>query len=255
MLLSAAGLWSQVEDTENEHIYHKELFTLTKMKKDEPHTLAFTIPLFEPLPPCYFVRAISNRWLGVETIVPLPLSELHLPTAQPAHTELLDLRPLPKTVLCDPNWEALFKFSHFNPIQTQVFHTVFHTDQNILVGSPTGSGKTVTAELAVLRLLRAHPGMKAVYIAPLKALVRERLDDWTTKFVKRLGLSLQEITGDSAPDARALATADILATTPEKWDGVSRHWQQRGYVRQVSRCASVGRDLVLTRSRHVEISC
>jgi activating signal cointegrator complex subunit 3 len=161
VLLSAAYLWSQVEDTENEHIYHKELFTLTKMKKDEPHTLAFTIPLFEPLPPCYFVRAISNRWLGVETIVPLPLSELHLPTAQPAHTELLDLRPLPKTVLCDPNWEALFKFSHFNPIQTQVFHTVFHTDQNILVGSPTGSGKTVTAELAVLRLLRAHPGQHA----------------------------------------------------------------------------------------------
>ena len=278
--LSAAGLWSQVEDTENEHIYHKELFTLTKMKKDEPHTLAFTIPLFEPLPPCYFVRAISNRWLGVpaplhasahhsaispqvraisnrwlgvETIVPLPLSELHLPTAQPAHTELLDLRPLPKSVLCDPNWETLFKFSHFNPIQTQVFHTVFHTDQNILVGSPTGSGKTVTAELAVLRLLRAHPGMKAVYIAPLKALVRERLDDWTTKFVKRLGLSLQELTGDSAPDARALATADILATTPEKWDGVSRHWQQRGYVRQVSCCASVGRNLVLSRSRPARV--
>ena len=69
MLLSAAGLWSQVEDTENEHIYHKELFTLTKMKKDEPHTLAFTIPLFEPLPPCYFVRAISNRSFGV----PAPL--------------------------------------------------------------------------------------------------------------------------------------------------------------------------------------
>jgi hypothetical protein len=106
--------------------------------------------------------------------------------------------------------------------------------------------------------------MKAVYIAPLKALVRERLDDWTTKFVKRLGLSLQELTGDSAPDARALATADILATTPEKWDGVSRHWQQRGYVRQVSLRLgwtrsrvdeiSCWRDLVLARSRVDEIT-
>jgi hypothetical protein len=28
---------------------------LTKLKKDEEHTLTFTIPLFEPLPPCYFV--------------------------------------------------------------------------------------------------------------------------------------------------------------------------------------------------------
>lgn len=58
-----------------------------------------------------------------------------------------------------------------------VFHSVYHTDGNVLIGSPTGSGKTVTAELAVMRLLKAHPGMKAVYIAPLKALVRERMDD------------------------------------------------------------------------------
>ena len=227
--------WVWVEDTENEHIYHKELFMLPKAKKDEEHVLSFTIPLFEPLPPCYFVRAISNRWLGVETIVPLPLADLTLPSAAPAHTELLDLRPLPRSAVDNPRWEAAIfsRFTHFNPVQTQVFHSVYHTDQNVLVGSPTGSGKTVTAELAVLRLLKAHPGMKAVYIAPLKALVRERMDDWGRKFVKGLGLKLMELTGDSAPDARALATADILATTPEKWDGVSRHWQQRSYVRQV----------------------
>ena len=99
---SVERFWVWVEDTENEHIYHKELFVLTKQAKDEPHALHFTIPLFEPLPPCYFVRAISNRWLGVETIVPLPLSELTLPSAEPAHTELLDLRPLPKSVLLEP---------------------------------------------------------------------------------------------------------------------------------------------------------
>ena len=57
--------------------------------------------------------------------------------------------------------------------------------------------------------------------------------DWGHKFAKTLGYKLMELTGDSAPDARALATADILCTTPEKWDGVSRHWQQRAYVRQV----------------------
>ena len=102
----AEHYWIWVEDTENEHIYHKELFTLSKLKRDEPHVLAFTIPLFEPLPPCYFVRAISNRWLGVETIVPLPLSELTLPSAAPAHTELLDLRPLSKSAVLNPEWEV-----------------------------------------------------------------------------------------------------------------------------------------------------
>ena len=81
------------------------------------------------------------------------------------------------------------------------------------------------------------------YYAPRDAPFATRADDSTIrallawiggrKFVKQLGYSLQELTGDSAPDARALASADILATTPEKWDGVSRHWQQRDYVRKV----------------------
>jgi replicative superfamily II helicase len=42
--------------------------------------------------------------------------------------------------------------------------------------------------------------------------------------------SVEELTGDSAPDQAALSRADILVTTPEKWDGVSRGWQKRGYV-------------------------
>ena len=100
--------------------------------------------------------------------VPLPLSDLALPAAAPTHTELLPLRPLPLSALGNARYEKLFSFTHFNAVQTQIFHTTYHTDANVLVGAPTGSGKTVTAELAVLRLLNAHPGSSAVYIAPLK---------------------------------------------------------------------------------------
>jgi len=53
--------------------------------------------------------------------------------------------------------------------------------QNVLVGAPTGSGKTITGELAILRLLNEYPGAKTIYIAPLKALARERLLDWQRK--------------------------------------------------------------------------
>jgi Lhr-like helicase len=31
-----------------------------------------------------------------------------------------------------------FRFSYFNPVQTQVFHTALHTDESILLGAPTG---------------------------------------------------------------------------------------------------------------------
>ena len=51
----------------------------------------------------------------------------------------------------------------------QAFHTLYHTDESVLLGAPTGSGKTISAELAMLRVFRAHPGMKVIYIAPLKA--------------------------------------------------------------------------------------
>ena len=32
---------------------------------------------------------------------------------------------------------------------------------------------------------------------------------------------------------RALQAADVIVTTPEKWDGISRNWQNRGYVQKV----------------------
>ena len=43
-----------------------------------------------------------------------------------------------------------------------------------------------------------------------------------------------ELTGDVTPDTRAIAGADVIVTTPEKWDGVSRSWQTRSYVKDVS---------------------
>ena len=50
----------------------------------------------------------------------------------------------------------------------QAFHTLYHTDENVLLGAPTGSGKTISSELAMLRVFRQYPGMKTIYIAPLK---------------------------------------------------------------------------------------
>lgn len=42
------------------------------------------------------------------------------------------------------------------------------------------------------------------------------------------------VVGDVTPDARAISKADVIVTTPEKWDGISRSWQTRGYVRSVA---------------------
>ncbi|KAK9116484.1 hypothetical protein Sjap_015431 [Stephania japonica] len=226
--------WILVEDSENDHIYHSELFTLTKrMAKGEPQRLSFTVPIFEPHPPQYFIRAISDSWLHAETFYTISFQNLALPEAYTSHTELLDLKPLPVTALGHDTYAELYNFSHFNPIQTQAFHVLYHTDNNILLGAPTGSGKTISAELAMLRLFNTQPDMKVIYIAPLKAIVRERMNDWRRHLVSHLEKKMVEMTGDFTPDLMALSEADIIISTPEKWDGISRNWHSRSYVTKV----------------------
>eukprot|EP01114_Cavostelium_apophysatum_P011516 TRINITY_DN2580_c0_g1_i2.p1 TRINITY_DN2580_c0_g1~~TRINITY_DN2580_c0_g1_i2.p1 ORF type:complete len:1033 (-),score=339.99 TRINITY_DN2580_c0_g1_i2:504-3563(-) len=231
---TAEPWWIWIEDAENETVYHTEYFLLYKKQKDEVNKIEFTIPIFEPLPPQYFVHAISDRWLGAELIIPISFKHLILPHQHPPHTELLDLQPLPVTALHNKKFEVLYRFTHFNPIQTQIFHTMYHTNHNSLVGAPTGSGKTIAGEIAMFKVFRDTPHLKVVYIGPLKALVRERLNDWNVRLGQKLGKRVIELTGDYTPDIRALQTADVVLTTPEKWDGISRNWQHRSYVKEVA---------------------
>ncbi|KAK8643986.1 hypothetical protein V6N13_013263 [Hibiscus sabdariffa] len=225
---AAQRWWILVEDTENDHIYHSELFTLTKkMARAEPQKLSFTVPIFEPHPPQYYIRAVSDSWLYAEAFYTISFQNLKLPEARTTHTELLDLKPLPVTSLANSTYESLYNFSHFNPIQTQIFHVLYYTDNNVLLGTPTGSRKTISTEFAMLHLFNTQPEMKVIYIAPLKAIVRERMHDWRKRCVSKLGKEMVEMTGDYTPDLMALLSADIIISTPEKWDGISRNWHSR----------------------------
>jgi ATP-dependent DNA helicase HFM1/MER3 len=96
-----------------------------------------------------------------------------------------------------------------------------------VLASPTGSGKTVILELAVCRAVatNATGQYKVVYQAPTKSLCSERQRDWESKFSK-IGLKCAELTGDSdAADLRNVQSANIIITTPEKWDSMTRKWK------------------------------
>ncbi|KAL4865899.1 hypothetical protein BDV12DRAFT_199669 [Aspergillus spectabilis] len=233
---ASESYWVWVENSETSEIYHHEYFILSRKKLYNDHELNFTIPLSDPLPSQIYVRAISDRWLGAETVTPISFQHLIRPDTESVYTDLLNLQPLPISALNNPILEDLYsqRFQYFNPMQTQLFHILYHTAANVLLGSPTGSGKTVAAELALWWAFRERPGSKVVYIAPMKALVRERVLDWGKRLTAPMGLKLVELTGDNTPDTRTIRDADIIITTPEKWDGISRSWQTRDYVRKVS---------------------
>ena len=91
--------------------------------------------------------------------------------------------------------------------------------KSIMVSSPTGSGKTLVGELALLRAVTA--GKKGLFLVPLRALavqVSQVLKDRYEVFGIMIGLS----TGDFQSSGEELAENDIVVTTYERADSLLR---------------------------------
>ncbi|KAL4985491.1 Sec63 Brl domain-containing protein [Aspergillus falconensis] len=134
---------------------------------------------------------------------------------------LLSVRELPD------HYRSLFPFPVFNAVQSKCFQTVYKSDDNVVLAAPTGSGKTVVMELAICRLLNTlkDEQFKVVYQAPTKSLCSERFRDWNRKF-HSLGLRCAELTGDTDhSQLQNVQNSQIIITTPEKWDSMTRKWK------------------------------
>mmetsp|Transcript_62196 Transcript_62196/g.148187 ORF Transcript_62196/g.148187 Transcript_62196/m.148187 type:complete len:2144 (+) Transcript_62196:214-6645(+) len=225
-----------VEDVDQEQILHSELFILKGRYIEEEHVVSITIPMTEPVPPQYFVRVVSDKWIGAETVLPISFRHLILPDKFPPRTELLDLQPLPVSALRNPKFEAIYArtLQSFNAIQTQVHNTLYNTNENTLIAAPTGSGKTICAEFALLRSLTEDPTGKIVYVAPMDALVKERFEDWSDKFGGLDGVKIAMLSGDTVADNKTLERCNIVLSSPDSWDMLSRRWRQRKQVQNVA---------------------
>ena len=54
-----------------------------------------------------------------------------------------------------------------------VFNSLYNTDDDVFVGAPTGSGKTICAEFAILRMFSAAPDSRCVFVTPIPALAEQ----------------------------------------------------------------------------------
>ncbi len=92
--------------------------------------------------------------------------------------------------------------------------------RNLLVCTPTASGKTLIAELAMLnRILNEH--VKAVYIVPLKALANEKFKEFKRKYEHLIKIAIS--IGDFDSNDAYLMDYDLIITTSEKFDSLIRH--------------------------------
>ena len=92
--------------------------------------------------------------------------------------------------------------------------------KSVMVSSPTGSGKTLIGEMALVR--GVQDGLIGLYLVPLRALatqvaagLRERYSDFNIQ----IGLS----TGDFHKNGDELENSDIIVTTYERADSLLRH--------------------------------
>jgi pre-mRNA-splicing helicase BRR2 len=218
--------WIVVEDVDGEQILYHDSFVLRERFAADEHFVTITVPISDPVPPNYYISVISDRWLQAETRLPVAFTHLIRPEAFPPHTSLLDLQPLPVTALHNSRFEGLYSFEHFNKIQTQVFQALFTTDDNVFIGAPTGSGKTICAEFALLRLWSKDNAPRAVCIQPYQEMVDMRVAEWSRKF-DPLNKEVLALTGESANDLAILRKADLVVCTPSQWDQLSRRWKSR----------------------------
>jgi len=233
---SSEGFWIFIEDVNGEVVLHHEYFLLKQKYCDDEHLVKMFVPVFDPLPPLYYVRVVSDRWLGSETILPISFRHLILPDKYPPPTELLDLQPLPLSALNNRQYEKVFKrkgITTFNPVQTQVFRTCYESNENVFIGAPNGSGKLTCAEFCLLRHFENNPENKAVYVSLNEQVALKVYNEWRARIGELLDKNFVFLTGEPATDLKLLQKGNVIISTADRWDNISRRWKQRKNVQAV----------------------
>jgi len=98
--------------------------------------------------------------------------------------------------------------------------------RNLVLASPTASGKTLVAELCALKHVLERDG-KVLYLSPLRALATEKFEEFRkyTRIHKENGkrVSVGISTGDYDSSDPWMGKHDIIITTNEKADSLLRH--------------------------------
>ena len=150
--------------------------------------------------------------------------EIHVPKPEKSsQQESVQLTPIKSL----PEWShpAFIGTEFLNRIQSVVAPKALQSSDSLLICAPTGAGKTNIALLALLNLIQSNVVNnklhKSVYIAPMKALVHEMVNNFSKK-LEPFNLKVAEMTGDQSLTRSQIAETFLIVTTPEKYDIITR---------------------------------
>ncbi|TDH71432.1 uncharacterized protein CCR75_005989 [Bremia lactucae] len=133
-----------------------------------------------------------------------------------------------------PKWaqSAFAGMESLNRVQSKMYPAAFETSENLLLCAPTGAGKTNVAMLTILHeVMKARDpetgdidlnSFKIVYVAPMKALVQEVVLNLSARLSSAYNIQVRELSGDQNLSREQLLDTQIIVTTPEKWDIITR---------------------------------
>lgn len=229
------------EDQDGQTILHDQQVRVTAATVGHTVTLDFLVRASQPLPPALFLVAVSDTWLHSVWRAPVAMLDMVPPKAPAAFTPVLDVQAVSTEAVDLPenpdaeqppaSLRSVFPFPYFNKFQSQAFHSLWHTQENVFVGLAKGGGKTSLAEVAVLAAFR-HNKQRVVYLQPLQAVVDRLAGAWARKFAPLTSPQkvVAKLTGDPAADTRLMAQSHVVLATPAQFNLVAARWRQRKSV-------------------------
>jgi len=120
-----------------------------------------------------------------------------------------------------------YNFDYFNPVQSLAL-SYKDEDCNMIISANTSAGKTIAVEPMMDSALAKN--QKVLYLAPLKALVSEKYEDWQIRFPDK---QITILTGDytlSEKMKAQLNTSDIIVLTSEMLDSRTRKMESENNI-------------------------
>ena len=114
------------------------------------------------------------------------------------------------------------KLKSLRPCQEKAIKKgLFNKQDNMIVASPTGSGKTLVAEFAMLQIILEYK-KKVIYVVPLKALASEKYKEFNELYSNHFSV---HISIGEVQTQNYVKDFDLLLVTAEKLDSLLRHSQ------------------------------